>query len=169
MQSGRTNFVNRLVSLDLYGKPVQLTFLGKAKYKTIIGAVFSISVVIVLFLFTIFNAAKLNQLAQPIWSEMHEESFYKVNDQELELSEILQPSKIFAMSLGNTLVDESIGRFVVTQRFTDSSVATLNTEEVIPLVPCSQTQYASLFTHLKGYEALYCLKQYDAYQVKGNV
>ena len=73
------------------------------------------------------------------------------------------------MSLGSTLVDESIGRFVVTQKFTDSSATSLNTEEVIPLVPCSQTQYASLFTHLKGYEALYCLNQYDSYKVKGNV
>ena len=55
--------MSKLVSLDLYGKPVSLTFLGKEKYKTIIGACFSISVATILIIFTIFNAAKLNQLA----------------------------------------------------------------------------------------------------------
>ena len=103
---------DKCLTLDMYGRPVSLTFHGKEKFKTTVGACLTISVVTILGMFTLFNMLKLNKLQQPIQTTFHEHSFYNINS-ELDAAEAVQPGKIFAMGLGNTLVDPSIGTFNV--------------------------------------------------------
>lgn len=49
---------------------------------------------------------------------LHERSFY-VKNVHLNSDETVKPGKVFAMSIGDTLIDASIGRFAVTQLFSD--------------------------------------------------
>lgn len=163
----RTNICNKFVSLDVYGKPVQLTFMGKEKFKTNIGACISITVAVILLLFTIFNLAKINILSEPQSSTMHERSFYQKNSL-LDANEIVKPGQVFAMSLGGALVDPKIGSFVVKQEYRDKNSPALSSSDELTVVPCVDTSYKALFTHLPDYEAMYCLSDYADYRIKGD-
>ena len=71
---------------------------------------------------------------------------------------------MFALALGNTLVDENIGRFIVTQL---SSTGSGSESTEIPIIPCAESDFWDLFTaYIKNAEALYCLTTYDDYKLK---
>ena len=48
--------------LDMYGRPVSLTFKGNEKYKTPIGASLTVFVVTLLLTYALFNCLKLDRL-----------------------------------------------------------------------------------------------------------
>lgn len=73
--SGKTT-CNRFYNLDMYGRPVSLTFHGEEKFKTPVGVVLTISLVLFLCLFIAYNLAKLNQLTPSLRTELYQDSFY---------------------------------------------------------------------------------------------
>lgn len=66
-------------SLDVYGKPVSLTFQGDEKFRTSCGGCVTLTVGLILVLFGSFNAIKLNQMNELSMQEMHVRTFEKVH------------------------------------------------------------------------------------------
>ena len=71
------------------------------------------------------------------------------------------------MGIGDEPVDPSIGRFIVTQHYSNTADPTKNTIEEIEIQSCSKTESASTFEQLKYKDSLYCLTDYSQYQIKG--
>ena len=155
-------------SLDIYGRPVQLTFHGQEKIKTPIGACLTVIIVVVLLLFAVSNTLKIGRLQPPIQTSYFESSFYSIH-KEYSSSEILRPNKIIAFGLGDTLVDPRIGKFVVRQEYTNKLNPKLSRSTELPIAPCTETRYVAFLTEVPNYKALYCLEDANAYQVRGDI
>ena len=121
------NTCSKISKFDMYGRPVSLTFHGSEKFRTPVGAILTIILVVILAMFSAANLAKLNKLNPSFPIEVYEDSFYQEYKPGAEQTEVLTPGKVFAMGLGTTAVDASIGRFVVTQHFTNALEPALNT------------------------------------------
>ena len=126
---------NRCTSLDIYGRPVQLTFHGQEKIKTPIGACLTFFIFSVMLIFALSNSLKLDTLRAPIQTIYFEESFYEMH-KSLDPKEVHKPNKVYAFGLGNTLVSPQIGKFVVRQNFRDKKNEQLNRYEELPIAPC---------------------------------
>lgn len=91
---------------------MQLTFRGKEKVKTGVGACLTITFLAVLGVFGLSQSIKLNTLQPPVQVEVFEDGFYELN-KDLDPNELVQPELVFAFGLGNKPVDPLVGRFVV--------------------------------------------------------
>ncbi len=67
---------NRCLRLDMYGRPVSLTFHGQEKFKTPIGSILTVTVITVLITFTLFKCLDLNNMKFPLQASVYEKSFY---------------------------------------------------------------------------------------------
>ena len=55
----------RCLKLDMYGRPVQLTFKGNDKFRTRFGAIITILVGLLIGAFTLFNVLKVSTPGTP--------------------------------------------------------------------------------------------------------
>ena len=61
----------KCLSLDMYGRPVALTFQGNEKFRTPIGASMTIAVLIILVCYAMFNFAKVNLMNDLSQTTLH--------------------------------------------------------------------------------------------------
>ena len=119
----------KCISLDLYGRNVQLTYNGHEKFRTKFGAFCTLLVFIIVMVYALYSLADLlsPQPILPLHSKISYRSFYAINEgidsvreRDGSLSGIgasdqgVRPMKFFAFGLGHELVSESVGEFKVT-------------------------------------------------------
>ena len=86
-------------SLDVYGKPVLLTFQGNEKFRTAIGGCVTLTVGFILLSFATFNAVKINQMNELTMQTMHQHTFDQIHST-VDLKDVSKPEKKFALRLG---------------------------------------------------------------------
>lgn len=166
------NMVKKCVSLDLYGRNVQLTYHGHDKFRTKFGAFCTFLVIVSVLTFAIFSMFDLlsPQPILPLYSKISYKSFYDIyegfsnikerDSQSGEIESVSQavgPMKFFAFGLGEELVNENVGRFIVTQK-----------DENMKVVPCKESNYFDI-DRVKSdlgeekFQALHCLENYNEY------
>ena len=107
--------IGRCRKLDVYGNPVRLTFKGSDTYKTNIGATVSVFAGLVVVTFGLFNWVNADYREAVVQQIMHQDTFYNkfadiIGSTGADVEEI-RPNKRFAFGLGESHVDESVGRF----------------------------------------------------------
>ena len=99
--------------MDIYGKPVRLTFKGADTYKTQIGATVTILAGMAVITFGLYSWASRAERGRISQTTMHQDPFYEKYSDVLGCSDIgddvVVPKKYFAFGLGSEPLDPSIG------------------------------------------------------------
>ena len=100
------NISSRLLSLDLYGKPVSLTFQGQDKIKTPFGATITILLSLFLFIFGIHRW--FSTLSNTVsYVPLHRSNLITRRESDPKIDAAF----MFAFGLGDTHVHKSVGEF----------------------------------------------------------
>ena len=109
----------RVKSLDLFAKPIGLTFKGESKFRTVLGSVFSLMALSFVALYAGFRLlpilsdekTKINQNTMDITDN---NTFIKEQKPEWMIGKEIHPEILFAIGIGDDLLGPEFGQFYIT-------------------------------------------------------
>ena len=100
---------DKCLNLDVYGKPISLTFHGSDSFKTRVGAIITIMAAVFLVGFGAFRLIAYNNSKKIVYIALHEDDLEKFTDVDKRKA----PHELIAFGLGTELVPEGVGEFKV--------------------------------------------------------